>query len=94
MPKDHRIYRIPEAEYLRRLAPVLEDKSLYTVLITLKDVTLLISAIQLALRHPNYPRSVKQHVTDVTLQLIAYIDDVHPGTGELLLQGFDPRFDD
>lgn len=69
------------------------DERPLTVHITIKDAWLLISAIQLACRHPELSVYMKDSLFSSAKMFQQQVEAVHPEAHELIEMGWDTRFD-
>ncbi len=70
------------------------DERELIVEITIKDAWLLISALQLATRHPELSTAMKDNLFSTARQFQTVIESIHPGAHELLDMGWNTKFDD
>lgn len=69
------------------------DERLLDVKITIKDAWLLVSAIQLATRHPELSMYMKDALFSTARQFQVAIEAVHGEAHELMEMGWDTQFD-
>lgn len=85
--------KIDKDEFMRIGKQVMSDETILPVNITIKDAWMLISALQLATRHPKLPKTTHDFVVSVGHQFQNSIVQLHPEAEKLLERGWDTRFD-
>lgn len=71
----------------------LSDHHYQTVMIKTNELFMIVSALQLAARHPQLSEIFVIHLTDITQRLMAIIATLHPDAEPFLKKGFDPDYD-
>lgn len=84
---------ISEQEFMKIATKAMQDETALEVHITIADAWMLISAIQLASRHPHISWMLKKRITQIARQFEKRIVEHHPDTEPLLLMGWDDRYD-
>lgn len=69
------------------------DTTELPVTIQIRDAWMLLSAVQLASRHPELPPLLRQRIEEVGRQFQAAIAARHPDTSIVLEAGWNPEFD-
>lgn len=73
--------------------PILSDERILPVEIHIHDAWILISGLQLALRHPGITAGLRGSLSDICGQFEGAITELYPEAAELLAQGRDPEQD-
>lgn len=84
---------ISEKEFMKKALPAMQDTAPLTVTITIADAWFLVSALQMATRHPALSREMKKKITQGARQFEKAIAQRHPDAEEALVMGWDERFD-
>jgi hypothetical protein len=82
-----------EDEFMRKALPAMQDDTPLQVEIRVSDAWFLTSAVQLATRHPDMSRAQKKRMTQIARQFEKAIAQRHPEAEEVLLMGWDERYD-
>ncbi len=72
---------------------VMIDENTYTLQISLADTWIIVSIMQLALRHPNIGGALKIRTHELCDLFINQITTYHPEAANLLEMGFDHQHD-
>jgi len=80
-------------EYVAIAERCMVDDSPLPVTIDIKGAWFLVTALQLAARHPAIGSRLKKQIQDVGRQFQGAIEHVHPEAHELLEKGWHSRFD-
>ena len=80
-------------EFMRVVSIAMSDQTILPVHLTFADAWILVSALQLATRHPDIHEPLRDRLTDIAKTFQAAIEDVHPEATQLLNMGWDPTYD-
>ena len=79
--------------FMRIATVVMQDERPLPVEINIKEAWFLVSALQLATRHPAMESRQKRHITEIGRQFQNAIVAAHPEAQELLEAGWHSQFD-
>jgi hypothetical protein len=82
-----------EQEFLKQTARIMSDMTPVRANMSIQQTWILISAIQLASRHPGLNRSMKRVLTEIIQEHQKAILALHPEAEELLNMGWNPETD-
>lgn len=80
-------------QYMRIARRVMRDETPLNLTITISNAWILVSALQLATRHPVMGQPLRQHLEHIARQLQAAIVERHPEAEALLEMGWQPEHD-
>jgi len=80
-------------EAMRVTAEVMQDETPLTVTISIKEAWLLVSALQLACRHPGLSGFMHRALKKIALQFQQAITERHPEARVPFEMGWNPAFD-
>jgi hypothetical protein len=84
---------VSEEKFMRITAAVMSDETPLAVQINIKEAWLLISALQLAIRHPGLSPVMKQTLKKIARDFQQPITQRHPETARLFEMGWHPAYD-
>lgn len=82
-----------EARFMRAALPAMQDTTPLQVEITVADAWFLVSALQLATRHPGLGEPMKARLSDIGHQFQGAIVEHHPEVQFLIERGWHEMFD-
>ena len=82
-----------EAQFIEATRRVMSDQQTLEIHISIMQLWILVSAIQLTTRHPGLHKPLKEALIKVAHQFEDAITLIHPEATELLAAGWDPHYD-
>lgn len=82
-----------EEQFMEVVSRVMQDHSLLTININVKELWLVVSNLQLAHRHPGPSQTMKDLIRHIGDQMINAICVHHPDAREPLEMGWDAQYD-
>lgn len=82
-----------EEKLIEHLQKLEENFGYFELRVGFGEVVLVISHLQLAIRHPAIDEATRKAVRDITERIIGALDKAEPGVGALLNMGFNPEHD-
>jgi ribulose 1,5-bisphosphate carboxylase large subunit-like protein len=82
-----------EQEHLASLIPMMKDDESLHIGIKVRDAWMVVSAIQLASRHPEVKGEQKAWMIHVAHQFQAAVTQLYPQVGQIMEMGWHPEFD-
>jgi hypothetical protein len=82
-----------QSQFMEVASRVMSDESPLVTHIQIKEMWLIVSALQLATRHPGISPYMKDALTQIARQFQGAIVEIYPEANELLEMGWTPQFD-
>lgn len=76
-----------------QLEPIMLDAEPLEILLTMRDLWLIVGSVHLTVRHPDLPKTVFEIITPTARQIEARIVETHPDAWMLISMGWDERYD-
>jgi hypothetical protein len=80
-------------QFIEATHRVMSDQTPLTVNISIMQAWLMVSAVQLAWRHPGLSGAMKRHLREIADQFGDRIVEIHPESRDLLDAGWQPEYD-
>lgn len=81
-------------EFRGAAIPAMTDETILPVNITISDAWMIVSALQLTVRHPDLHEPLRNRLTDIAHQFQSKIAELHPEADEALNMGWSEEYDD